>query len=78
MAFTAEALLPLLKYPTKSWKELAQVDLKVGASVNAGAHFLAAVHSGNWGQRIDVLRHHVRTARKASPPWLYAYARCAG
>jgi hypothetical protein len=65
MALTAQALLPLLKQPAKSWKELAQVDLKVAASVNAGAHFLAAVHSGNWGQRIDVLRHHVRKALEA-------------
>src|ERR1044071_7780967 len=29
MALTAETLLPLLKYPTKSGQELAQVDLKV-------------------------------------------------
>jgi hypothetical protein len=62
MALTAQALLPLLKQPTKSWKELAQVDMKVGANVNAGAHFLAAVYSGNWGQRSDVVSHHVRTA----------------
>ena len=62
MALTAETLLPLLKYPTKSSKELAQVDMKVDGNVNAGAHFLAAVHSANWGQRIDVVRHHVRTA----------------
>ena len=62
MALTAETLLPLLKYPTKSSKELAQVDMKVAGNVNAGAHFLAAVHSGNWGQRMDILRHHVRTA----------------
>jgi hypothetical protein len=62
MALTAETLLPLLKYPTKSSKELAQVDMNVGGNVSAGAHFLAAVHSCNWGQRIDVVRHHIRTA----------------
>jgi hypothetical protein len=62
MALTAETLLPLLKYPTKSSEALAQVDMNVDSNVNAGAHFLAAVHSCNWGQRIDVIRHHVRTA----------------
>jgi hypothetical protein len=64
MALTAETLLPLLKYPTKSSKELAQVDMQVDGNVIAGAHFLAAVHSCNWGQRIEVTRHHVRTALK--------------
>jgi hypothetical protein len=62
MALTAETLLPLLKYPTKSCKELAQVDIKVGANVNAGAHFLAAVYNGNWGQSMDVICHHLRKA----------------
>jgi hypothetical protein len=62
MALTAETLLPLLKYPVSSSKELAQVDIKVGANVCAGAHFLAAVYNGNWGQRMDVVRHHIRTA----------------
>ena len=62
MALAAETLLPLLNYPTKSSKELAQVDMEVDGNVNAGAHFLAAVHSCNSRQRIDVIRHHVRTA----------------
>lgn len=62
MAITAETVLPLLKLPAKSRKELAEVDLKVGNNVNAGAHFLAAVHSGNWGQGIELLRHQIRKA----------------
>lgn len=62
MALTAETLLPLLKYPTKSSKELAQVDMKVGANVSAGAHFLAAVYNGNWGQGTEVVRYHLRKA----------------
>ena len=62
MALTAETLLPLLKYPTHSSKDLAGVDLNVSANVNAVAHFLAAVYNGNWGQRMDVVRHHLRTA----------------
>lgn len=62
MALTAETLLPLLKYPVKSGKELAQVDMRVGANVSAGAHFLAAIYNGNWGQKMDVVRHHVRKA----------------
>lgn len=62
MALTAETLLPLLKYPTRSRKELAQVDMEVDGNVNACAHFLAAVHSCNWGQPIEAIRHHVRTA----------------
>lgn len=62
MAFTAETLLPLLKFPPKPGRELAQVNMKVEASVSAVAHFLAAVHSANWGQGSDVVRHHVRTA----------------
>jgi hypothetical protein len=62
MALTAETLLPLLKYPVKSCKELAEVDMKVAANASAGAHFLAAVYNGNWGQRIDVVRHHLRKA----------------
>jgi hypothetical protein len=62
MAFTAETLLPLLNYSNKPWKELAQVDMKVSAKLNAEAHFLAAVHNANWGQKIDIVRHHVRTA----------------
>jgi hypothetical protein len=62
MALTAETLLPLLKYPVKSCKELAEVDLKVSANASAGAHFLAAVYNGNWGQRMDVVRHHLRKA----------------
>jgi hypothetical protein len=62
MAHTAETLLPLLKYPAKSWKQLAQVDMKVAAKVNAEAHFLAAVHNANWGQSSGIIRHHVRTA----------------
>jgi hypothetical protein len=62
MALTAETLLPLLKYPTQSSKELAQVDLNVSANVNAVAHFLAAVFNGNWGQGMDVVRYHLRTA----------------
>jgi len=62
MALTAETLLPLLNYSNKPWKELVQVDMKVGAKLNAEAHFLAAVHNANWGQKIDIVRHHVRTA----------------
>jgi hypothetical protein len=62
MAVTAETLLPLLKFPVKSSKELAQVDMKVSANVCAGAHFLAGVYNANWGQRTDVVRHHIRTA----------------
>ena len=62
MALTAETLLPLLKYPSHSSKELAQVDLNVSANVNAVAHLLAAVYNGNWGQKIDLVRYHIRTA----------------
>ena len=62
MALTAEMLLPLLRYPAQSSRELAQVDLNVGANVNAVAHFLAAVYNGNWGQRMEVVRHHLRKA----------------
>jgi hypothetical protein len=62
MALTAETLLPLLKYPAKSWKELAQVEMKVIPNVSAGAHFLAAVYNANWGQSMDVVRHHIRKA----------------
>lgn len=61
-AITAETLLPLLKLPAKSRQELAEVDLKVDNNLNAGAHFLAAVHSGNWGQGIELLRYQVRKA----------------
>jgi hypothetical protein len=62
MALTAETLLPLLKYPAHSTKQLAQVDLNVGANVNAVAHLLAAVYNGNWGQKMDLVRYHLRTA----------------
>ena len=62
MAHTAETLLQLLNYSPKPWKELAAVDMKVGPKLQAEAHFLAAVHNANWGQRIDIVRHHVRTA----------------
>ncbi|HKP81702.1 MAG TPA: hypothetical protein VJT69_06780 [Pyrinomonadaceae bacterium] len=62
MALTAETLLPLLNYSHIPWKELAQVDMKVGPRLNAEAHFLAAVHNANWGQKIEIVRHHVRTA----------------
>ena len=62
MALTAETLLPLLNYPNKSWKELAQVDMKVGPKLNSEAHFLAAVHNANWGQSFEIVRHHVRKA----------------
>jgi hypothetical protein len=62
MALTAETLLPLLKHPAQSREELAQVDLNVSANVNAIAHFLAAVYNGNWGQKVDLVRHHLRTA----------------
>ncbi|HXQ73479.1 MAG TPA: hypothetical protein VN844_23465 [Pyrinomonadaceae bacterium] len=66
MALTAETLLPLLHYSKKPWKELAQVGMKVttkvGARLNAEAHFLAAVHNANWGQGMDIVRYHVRTA----------------
>ena len=67
MAHTAETLLPLLNYPGKSWKQLTEVDMKVSARVNAEAHFLAAVHNANWGQGIDIVRHHVRTALDCDP-----------
>ena len=36
MALTAETLLPLLKYPTKSSKELAQVDMEVDGERECG------------------------------------------
>jgi len=62
MALTAETVLQRLNYTYTPWKELAQVDMKVGAKLEAEAHFLAAVHNANWGQRIDIVRHHVRTA----------------
>ena len=67
MAHTAETLLPLLNYPAKPWKQLAQVDMKVDAKANAEAHFLGAIHNANWGQSIDVVRHHVRTALQCDP-----------
>jgi hypothetical protein len=63
MALTAETLLPLLNYSNVPWKELAQVDMKVSPKLNAEAHFLAAVHNANWGQKIDIVRHHVHCAR---------------
>ena len=62
MALTAETLLQLLNYSNKPWKELVQVDMRVGPKVKAEAHFLAAVHNANWGQKIDIVRHHVRAA----------------
>jgi hypothetical protein len=62
MALTAERLLPLLKYPPQSSKELGEVELKVSANVKAVAHFLAAVYNGNWSQRMELVRHHLRTA----------------
>ena len=62
MALTAEALLQPLNYSPKPWRDLAQVDMKVAPKVKAEAHFLAAVHNANWGQKIDIVRHHVRTA----------------
>jgi hypothetical protein len=65
MALTAETLLPLLKYPVKSSQELARVDIKVSANVMAGAHFLAAVYNGDWGQRLEVVRYHLRQALEA-------------
>ena len=65
MALTAETLLPLLKYPVKSSQELARVDIKVSANVMAGAHFLAAVYNGDWGQRMEVVRYHLRQALEA-------------
>ena len=64
MALTAETLLPLLNYSSKPWKELAQVDMKVSAKVKAEAHFLASVHNANWGQKIDIVRHHVRAGTR--------------
>jgi hypothetical protein len=36
--------------------------MKVAPRVNAEAHFLGAIHNANWGQSIDVVRHHVRSA----------------
>ena len=62
MALTAETLLQRLNYSYKSWKELNKVDMRVGAKLEAEAHFLAAVHNANWGQQIDIVRHHVRAA----------------
>ena len=62
MALTAEALLQLLNYSSKPWKELVQVDMKVSTKVKAEAHLLASVHNANWGQKIDIVRHHVRAA----------------
>jgi len=62
MALTAETLLQRLNYSYKPWRELAQVDMRVGAKLEAEAHFLAAVHNANWGQKIDIVRYHVRTA----------------
>ena len=62
MAHTAETLVQLLNYPYKSWKELAQVDMKVGARLKAEAHFLGAVHNANWGQGAEIVRHHVSEA----------------
>jgi len=62
MALVAEALLPLLSYPCRPWKKSYEVDLKVSDKVVAEAHFLAAVHNANWGQGIDIVRHHCRSA----------------
>jgi hypothetical protein len=62
MALTAETLLQRLNYSYKPWRELTQVNMRVGARLEAEAHFLAAVHNANWGQQIDIVRHHVRTA----------------
>ena len=62
MALTAETLLQLLNYSPKPWRELAQVDMRVGPKVKAEAHFLAAVHNANWGQKIDIVRHHIGAA----------------
>jgi hypothetical protein len=67
MALTAETLLQRLNYSYKSWRELAQIDMRVGAKLEAEAHFLAAVHNANWGQKIDIVGHHVRTALRRDP-----------
>src|SRR6185369_6592998 len=42
-------------------------DLKVSAKVKAEAHFLGSVHNANWGQKIDIVRHHVRAALECDP-----------
>lgn len=67
MSLAAEALLPLLRYPARPWTELSRADLDVTPKVAGEAHFLAAVHNANWGQRREIIRHHCREAVRLYP-----------
>lgn len=67
MSLAAEALLPLLRYPARPWTELGRADLGVSPKVAGEAHFLAAVHNANWGQRREIIHHHCREAVRLYP-----------
>ncbi len=66
MASAAEQLLPILDLPTRTWKELNQVDPGVPPEVAAQAHVLAAIHNARWGQGHEIVHYHFSEALRLS------------
>jgi len=64
MACTARALVPQIDLPPD---DVIREDatLLPPPEVEGTAHLLAAIHNAHWGQRDDIVRHHLRAAGKS-------------
>ena len=67
MASAAQSLLPMLQAPDWPLADLIARCPHPSPEVAAEAHFLAAIHNGNWGQGSTIITWHCQRALQLSP-----------
>jgi hypothetical protein len=66
MAAVAQAVLASVFKLRRPIRDINRIKLLVDGKVEGEAHFLAAIHNANWGQRPDIIRYHCRKAVELS------------
>jgi hypothetical protein len=67
MAAVAQVVLASLFKVRRSIRDIGRMQLPVDRKIEGEAHFLAAIHNGNWEQPADIVRYHCRRAIELSP-----------
>ena len=67
MAAVAQVVLASLFRIHRPIREINRVKLPVDRRIEGEAHFLAAIHNGNWGQGPEIVRYHCQKAVELSP-----------
>jgi hypothetical protein len=68
MSAVAQVVLASVFNLRRPIRDIYRIKLPVDAKVEGEAHFLAAIHNGNWGQQPEIVRYHCTRAVELSPP----------